>query len=128
MNETLNPEDFQAIKGLPAEARHDYFVATIVRDEAVWILSSDQGMVMMSSGGEQCLPVWPHPDFAAEWATGDWRDCSPDAVDLESWLERWLPGMEADDVSVAVFPASEEETVVMDAGDLLAQTVHATMP
>lgn len=119
MTDQLSSEDFAAIRGLSAEARQDYLVGAAVQDESVWILSSDQGMVMMSSDGEQCLPIWPHPDFAAEWATGDWGDCSPDAVDLQSWQERWLPGMEADGVAVAVFPATDEETVVMDPRELL---------
>lgn len=119
MSYTLSDADFSAVAGKSADDRYDYLLDTIVREEKVWILSSDQGMVMMSSDGEQCLPVWPHPDFASEWATGDWEDCSPDSVDLQSWLERWLPGMEADGVTLAVFPAADEETVVVDPREML---------
>ena len=119
MSYTLSAEDFREVAGKSADERYDYLLDTIVREEKVWILSSDKGMVMMSSDGEQCLPVWPHPDFASEWATGDWEDCSPDSVDLQSWLERWLPGMEADGVTLAVFPATDEETVVVDPREML---------
>lgn len=114
MSYTLSTEEFRDLAGKSADGRYDYLLDTMMREERVWILSSDQGMVMMSSEGEQCLPVWPHPDFAAEWATGDWADCSPEPVDLQSWLERWLPGMEADGVVLAVFPTTDEETVVID--------------
>lgn len=114
MSYTLSTEDFRDIAGRSADERYEYLLDTLMRDEKVWILSSDQGMVMMSSEGEQCLPVWPHPDFAEDWATGDWADCSPEPVDLRSWLDRWLPGMEADGVVLAVFPTTDEETVVIE--------------
>ena len=113
MSYTLSAGDFRDVAGRSADERYDYLLDTMVSEGRVWILSSDKGMVMMSSEGEQCLPVWPHPDFAADWATGDWADCSPEAVDIQSWRERWLPGMEADGVVLAVFPTTDEETVVI---------------
>ena len=119
MSYTLSAEDFRAVADQSAEERHDYLLDTVVREAKVWILSSDKGMVMMSSEGEQCLPVWPHPDFAADWATGDWEDCSPEPVDLQAWTERWLPGMENDELTLAVFPTSDEETLVIPPGEML---------
>lgn len=118
MSYTLNRADRDDVPALSANERHDYFVEKILEGGKVWTLGSDRGMVMMSSDGEECLPVWPHPDFAAAWASDDWSDCEPVPVELDAWLERWLPGMQSDEVVLAIFPGSGEDTMVVDPGEL----------
>lgn len=119
MSYQLTDQEYAAIIEAPAEERFDYFVAKAVEGDAVWSLRSDAGWVAMSSeDGEECLPVWPHPDFAAEWATGDWADCKPAAIPLDTWLERWSSGLAKDKTLVAVFPNETEEGMVVEPGTL----------
>lgn len=118
MSYTLNRTDLDTVPGLSADERHDYFVEKILEGGQVWTLGSDRGMVMMSSDGEEVLPVWPHPDFAAAWASHDWSDCEPVPIELDAWLERWLPGMKRDEVVLAIFPGAGEDTMVVDAAEL----------
>lgn len=118
MSKSLSHDEFHAISGSSADERYDYFVDAVIQWQQVWTLSSDKGTVLMSSEGEDCLPVWPHSDFASQWATGDWSDCSPMSIDLPAWLERWLPGLEEDGLVIAVFPGTEEEGIVVAPQDL----------
>ena len=85
----------------------------------VWSLRSDEGWVEVSSeDGEPCMPVWPHPDFAAEWATEGWSDCRPEAIELKAWLTRWTPGLARDGVMLVVFPGEDEEGMVLPPAEL----------
>lgn len=118
MTYTLSPKEFHSVSGMSAEERFDYFVDAIIKSKEVWTLSSDQGTVLMSSEGEDCLPVWPHPDFAEQWVSGDWSDCTAMSIDLGVWLERWLPGMDEDGIALAVFPGTEEEGIVVTAKEM----------
>lgn len=119
MSYSLSPKEFHAVSGMPADERYEYFTDAAVKSAQVWILSSDKGTVLMSSEGQDCLPVWPHPDFATQWASGEWSDCSPMAIGLKAWLERWLPGMHKDGLALAVFPGTEEEGIVVGPDDML---------
>lgn len=117
----MSPQDLKDLSRLSAEERYDYLVDTIISDEQVWTLQSDDGVVLMSSEGVDCLPIWPHAELAKEWASGNWADCYPAAIDLDSWMSRWLPGMEADGYSLAMFPSVNEEGIVMTPKDLRDQ-------
>ena len=86
----LTDHERREVAGQSAEQRYQYFIDRAVESGQVWSLRSDDGWVEVSSeDGEPCMPVWPHPDFAAEWATDGWADCQPAAIDLDAWLSRW---------------------------------------
>ncbi|MFB9885071.1 DUF2750 domain-containing protein [Balneatrix alpica] len=114
----LSSAQLQKIRNLPAVDRYDYFLRKVIDWEQIWSLKSAEGWVAMSADGLDCIPVWPHPDFAKEWATDDWADCQPEAVSLDVWLERWTPGLTQDNTYVAIFPNGDDEEVVMSAEEL----------
>ena len=119
MTYKLNEKQFDSISKLPDDKRFDYFLRKVADWEEIWSLHSPEGWVELSSGdGEICLPVWPHSDFAAAWAVDDWADCTPKAIKLDVWLERWTPGLEKDDTVLAVFPVDEEEGFVLTPAEL----------
>lgn len=118
MTYPLNKQEYRATVRLSADARYQHFVSRVVETGQIWGLSSKQGWVVLTSDGDECFPVWPHPDYAAAWATGDWSDCRPEAVDLDVWLDRWTPGMEGDGTLIAVFPNDDEENVVVSPAEL----------
>ena len=119
MSHRLTDRERLAVALLPADRRYDYFVSKVVAEGQVWSLRNSQGWVVMSSEeGDECLPVWPYSEFAAEWISGEWADCSPASVPLDTWLERWTPGMERDGSMLAVFPNEAEEGIVVTPGEL----------
>ena len=69
-------------------------------------------------GGQACIPIWPHPGFAAVWAVSDWADCKPKAIKLDVWWERWTAGLEGDDTVLAIFPVTEGEGMVLTPTEL----------
>ena len=119
MTYILDTKQLQAALLLPADKRYEYFITHIISGKQIWSLRNDEGWVAMSCDGDSCLPVWPHQDFAALWATDDWADCSPTAVALDVWVSRWIPGMEKDGSMIAVFPNDNEEGVVVTPRELL---------
>ena len=119
MTYKLNDKQFESIQKLADHERYDYFLKKVADWEEIWSLHSPEGSVELSSSdGEECLPIWPHPDFAKAWAVDDWSDCQPKAINLEVWLERWTPGLERDNTMLAVFPVNEEEWLVMTPSEL----------
>lgn len=118
MSYSLSKKEMKEIAAMSADKRLDYFIQAIVEFEEVWSLDSKEGWVVLSADHEECLPVWPHKEFAEQWATGDWADCTPKAIDLETWMERWVPGMREDGTLLAVFPNSQEEGVVAEPDDI----------
>ena len=120
MTYDLEPDEFETVMQLDADDRYDYFVERIVESEEIWGLSSGEGFVMFTADGDECLPVWPHPDFAAKLAVGDWADCVPQSILLKDWLEDWIPGMVEDGVSLAIFTDENEEGVVVSPADIEA--------
>lgn len=113
MSNPMTADEQQAIVRLSAEERFDYFLAQAEATDCVWTLRGDDGGVLMSADGKECMPVWPSEAFAATWAVDDWADCAPFAIELEAWMQRWLPGMQADGLSVVVFPDDAEEGLVL---------------
>jgi hypothetical protein len=120
MSYALDPMQFQRISRLPAESRFDEFINQVAQHQQVWGLRSGNGWAVVDAEGDDCFPVWPHPDFAAAWAVGDLSDCKPQAIDLDAWLSRWTPGMDKDGTLVLVFPTNDDddEGVVMAASEL----------
>lgn len=120
MTYALSANERRMVSNLSADDRYDYFIAKAVENGELWSLNSEGGWVEVTSDdGEQCFPVWPHPDLAAEWVTGDWSDCTPTAIPLAEWVERWTPGLESDGAMLAVFPRSDEGGVVVTPDELL---------
>lgn len=102
-----------------AEERFDHFLDKVADWEEIWSLADGEGCVMLTSEeGESCLPVWPHPDYAKEWATEGWEGCEPLKIELEAWFERWSPGLEEDAIQVAVFPRLDEAGVLLPPAEL----------
>jgi hypothetical protein len=119
MSYPLSDADRSVVSMLSADGRYEYFVEKAVAGGEIWSLQCDDGwVVMLSQEEEECLPVWPHRDFAAQWADGEWADCKPAMVPLDVWLERWTPGMEQDGTLLVVFPDSDEEGTIVTPREL----------
>ena len=97
------------------EQRLSFLVKECVTHQQVWILTDQDGCVMLNTEDEDCTPVWPNEEFAQAWATGEWSECEPKAIDLKTWHSRWTQGLEDDDVAIAVFPSEDEEGLVISA-------------
>lgn len=106
-------QSIEQILQMPADKRYTYLLSEVSLHKKLWILTDDDGCVMLTTQDEDCVPVWPAKEFAQHWATGEWAHCIPKAISLEDWLAKWTNGLEDDDVNIAVFPNPEEEGIIV---------------
>lgn len=95
-----------------SEVRYQLTLSAIRREHKIWTLKDEQGCVMVASDEEQCLPIWPDQETAQAWATDEHADCESFAIELTTFLERWVPGMTADHYFIAVGPSMRAESLV----------------
>jgi len=112
--------DLQQLDELSADQRFERFLATVTEAGAIVILCDEEGFVMVRSDDEECIPVWPDSESAQAWATDEWSGCEPMGIDLESWFERWTPGLTEDGINIVVHPMGENAVVVSTPGELAA--------
>ena len=98
---------------LTPEGRYDYMVEQIKTDNVIWTLQDQDGCVMLTTEDEDCIPMWPSEETAALWAVDEWKECEPLAIPLDEFQQRWVSGMEDDDLFIAVFPVQEDLGVVV---------------
>ena len=116
----LTQTQLKAINNMTAEQRYDYFIKQVVELKQVWGLSSDTGWLILPDGDDEQLPVWPNAQPAEAWAAGEFPDCQPKAISLDDWLDKWLPGMIEDGLLIATCPATDDDSIIVAADELLA--------
>ena len=118
MSNPIDQNTFASIQQYDPEQRLAYLLKEVVTNNEIWILTDQDGCVMLNTDDEDCAPVWPNQEFAQAWATGEWAECKAEAINLNKWHSRWTSGLEQDDVSVAVFPNLNEEGLVISSQEL----------
>ena len=110
--EQLTETQINAINGMTDEVRYNHIVSQMRKNEVVWTLSDDRGCLVVDTGEEPCIVLFSHKELAELWAEGDYSDCKGLAIDLDAFLERWVPGMTKDGFFVALQPNLESESMV----------------
>lgn len=101
------------IISMTPEARYDYLVEQVKQNQQIWTLQDNDGCVMLTTEMEDCIPMWPSEKDAEAWAVEDWQDCQPIPISLKDWLDRWVIGMQDDELFVAVFPVEDDLGIVI---------------
>jgi hypothetical protein len=50
------------------------------------------------------IPVWPHQKYAEACAIGPWAGATPEAISVDHWMKKWIPGLTGVGREIAVFP------------------------
>ncbi len=125
MDYQLTAEELARITALDAEQRYEYFIKAVADLEQIWILTDDEGFVLVSAEDERCIPVWPHAELAEQWIEGEWSNCTAQAVAIDTWLEKWTEGLNGDELSIAVLPDTDGPGVVVTPDELAETLVKA---
>ncbi|CUB02523.1 DUF2750 domain-containing protein [Marinomonas fungiae] len=125
MSEELSLDQRIQLLASPDDVRLEYFVKSVKESKVVWSLSNEDGFVMVETDEGDCVMVWPDADFAAQWAIDEWDDCEPVEVSLETFQSMWLPSLEQDNITLAVFPNIEDEGKLSSAAELKALLADA---
>lgn len=112
MSEQLNEQQIETILQYDAQQRYTYLVKEVSKKEEIWLLVDEHGCVMLNSDEEDCVPVWPNQAFASAWATEEWAHCTALSISLETWHNRWTPGLEEDQLAIVVFPDKNSEGLI----------------
>jgi len=112
---TPTDKEVAAVLQLDGTKRYSYLVKKIADEQIVWGLWQEGGWALASDDqGHELVPVWPHARFAALCTRDAWAGYVPKQIELEIWLDRWLPGMERDGRNVAVFPTPDDHGVAVE--------------
>lgn len=114
---TWNPSrsEIESVRCLDAPTRYEYFVKRIADQQKLWSLWQDDGWALaLSDTGRVQIPVWPHDEYCRLCASEQWRGYTPRSIDLDAWIDRWLPGISRDNRTVAVFPVPSGVGVVVE--------------
>lgn len=77
----------------------DRFIVEALEQGCVWVLQAGEGYVVCGSENHDdmdVMPFWSQREFAEIHCKDDWADYQPLAVDVQEFLDDWLPGMHDD--------------------------------
>ena len=108
---TVSDQEFEAVCALDTEERYAHFVKRVCEEGTVWALKASDGFVIMGDDdGLEYLPVWPDDRYADAYGGAGEK---AEAIPLDAWMTRWLPGLERDRSGVAIFPIEGDPGAVV---------------
>jgi hypothetical protein len=115
----LSAEEIRAVLACDGPTRYSHFIKQAADSNTVWGLREADGWVSLSDDSEvPMFPVWPHADYAHLLATGSWASATPTAIDLDEWLDTWLPNLIEQGDKVAVFQTPTGKGLPVDPAQL----------
>lgn len=112
MSDSIDAQQVKTIQQYAPQKRYNYLIEEVLKNQKIWLLVDEHGCVMLNTDDEDCVPVWPNKEFAQSWATEEWSHCTPEAIELDKWHEKWSRGLEEDELSVVVFPDENSEGLI----------------
>jgi Protein of unknown function (DUF2750) len=99
----MNEKEFYSVIKLPATKRYEYFIKKVVDWEEVWGLYQDGWAMTKDDNGNLLIPFWPRKEFAQYCAIGEWEGYTPELIELDKFLNEWLPGIKKDGYKPSIF-------------------------
>ncbi len=117
----INSQEINSVLNLSNIERFKHFVKRSCDWEEVWALKNEAGWVTSESEGRKCLAVWPNPAYAKLFIKGDWENATPELIELNNFIENWVPGLVQDGIYLGVFPNLELDAIVISAESILPE-------
>jgi hypothetical protein len=97
------------------QIRYEYSIKRIADAGELWSLKDPAGWRMQADdAGNEVVPIWPHRLYAEAAAIGAIAGSTAAPIDLQTWRERWIPGLIRDRRLVGVFPVPDGQSVVVE--------------
>jgi hypothetical protein len=117
----IHKKEFENVLKMNGPERYDYFIRKVADWEEVWSLKAEGGWAMVgSSDSDECIPFWPHPEYARVCAKDRWEEYSPEAISINVFMEKWLVGMSNDGINAAIFQLPQNKGVVVTPEKILS--------
>ena len=115
----LSPEEHDAVTTMDGPLRYQHFIKRIADTQILFGLRTSDGWVSAcDDDGAEGMPLWPHPAYALECATGEWAGSTPAEIDTYDFADHWLPAMAAQGISALVFPTAAMHGVLVNSAQL----------
>jgi hypothetical protein len=107
----MNSNKIQNVLSMAGKERYEYFVRKVSDFQQVWGLFDEGWATTMDDDGQKGIVLWPENEFASLCATDKWSSYKAKEIDLDSFLEKWLLGMEKDGINAIVFSTPDAKGV-----------------
>ncbi|WP_229496245.1 DUF2750 domain-containing protein [Massilia polaris] len=115
----LTQQEHDAVTCLEGPLRYKHFIGRVADTQVLFTLRTDDGWVSaVDANGAAGLPLWPHPAYALEAATGEWEGSELAEIDVYQFADDWLPAMAAGGMNAIVFPTPAAHGVLVAATEL----------
>jgi hypothetical protein len=103
----------------------DRLVVECLENGCIWGLQDQEGnwslVSSMDNDSIDVIPFWSDQRMAQALCTGDWEVYKPVAIEMEEFLDDWLPGMHSDVLMTGVNWNEDLEGQEMEPLDLLEE-------
>lgn len=108
----MNNNEYNALMKSNAKNRYKYFIKKVADFEEVWGLYNKGWATTIDSNGQILIPFWPKKEFAEACALDDWKSYVATSIELDDFINKWLPGMKEDDILPSIFWNNNDSVVV----------------
>lgn len=115
----MDAKEFEAVLKLPGSKRYEYFIKKVADSEELWGLYNDGWAMVADDNGKEMIPFWPKKEFAEACCSNDWKDYTPEPIDLNEFIDCWLVDMGNSGLLAAVFYTKDDRGVVLEPEKLL---------
>lgn len=103
----------------------DRLVVECLENGCIWGLQDQEGnwslVSSMDNDSIDVIPFWSDQRMAEALCTGDWEVYKPVAIEMEEFLDDWLPGMHSDVLMTGINWNEDLEGQEMEPLDLLEE-------
>jgi hypothetical protein len=115
----MDEKKMKKVLKLQAHERYKYFLEHAVKERKLWALKDSSGWVLFGDQHEtSLLTVWPEKDFAETYGKVLSLSCKATAIELNIFLEEWIPKFQDGGVKFLVFPTPDGKGLKVDAKKL----------
>jgi hypothetical protein len=109
---------YEKILSLPSQERYVHSIKQIVGFSELWGLF-DNGWALVKDENIECFPIWPENYYAKICCVEDWTSYHPEKIDLEIFLEEFIPNLLEDGKKIANFMTPQGKGIVVTIDEFL---------
>ena len=108
----MHKKEVETVFRLPVNKRYEYFIKKVADFEEVWGLYHEGWAMTKDDNGNLMMPFWPKEEFAQLCAVGEWENYIPESIDLDEFIEEWIPGLKGDGFKPSIFWNNDDAVLV----------------
>jgi len=112
----VNENEIFHILKTDAKGRYEYSLKRIADNEELWIIGDDDGVRTYSDdNGDIVFPIWPYEEFAKLCCIEEYRQCLPEKLSLDEFVQEYLPDFEKNNYKLTLLPLPTDRGSIINA-------------